>query len=249
MKIITKENKEEIGLWVADYIANKINEKPSIVLGLPTGSTPLLTYKALINLYRTDKVSLREVVTFNMDEYIGLKNTHPQSYYYFMFNNFFDYTDINKNNINILDGMSSNKHEVCLRYEAKIKKSRGIDLQLGGIGSNGHIAFNEPGSSFDSITREVFLDKQTIQDNSRFFNNNLEETPKSALSIGLGTIMAAKEIIIIATGKNKAEAVGSAIEGEVSEKCPASILQNHKEVTFICDSEASSFLTSKHSFN
>ena len=242
LEIIKKANKEEIGQWVANYLVSKINQKPNIILGLPTGSTPIPTYQALIEIYKQKKVSFKKVTTFNMDEYIGLAPDNEQSYYYFMYQQLFNHIDANKENINILNGITHNKEQTCIDYENKIKLLGGLDIQIAGIGSNGHLAFNEPNSSFESVTREVFLTENTIKDNSRFFNNNLSLTPSSALSIGLGTIMAAKEVILIATGKNKANAVKTAFKKAISQDCPASILQNHSQVKVLCDLEAASSL-------
>jgi len=242
MLIIQKNSYEEISTLAAKIIAQKIKNKPNLVLGLATGSTPLGLYKALINMHKNEGLDFSKITTFNLDEYIGLPQTHNQSYYYFMHENFFNHINISKRLINIPDGMSE-KHDIaCNQYEDKIRHAGGIDFQILGIGSNGHIAFNEPGSSLNSRTRVKPLSKKTIKDNSRFFNS-IDEVPTKSITMGIGTIMSSQEILLIANGLNKAEIIKSCIEGPISAMCPASILQMHRKVTVLLDKDAASKLT------
>lgn len=250
MKLIPLENSEQVALWVANYIANKINAfQPSaenpFVLGLPTGGTPLATYRELIKLYQAGKVSFRNVVTFNMDEYVGLPPDHPESYRSFMFHNFFNHIDIQPQNINLLDGMAGDLAAECTRYEEKIRSYGKIHLFLGGVGENGHIAFNEPFSSLNSRTRQEFLTQSTLIANSRFFGNDINQVPKSALTIGVATLCDAKEILILATGKNKALAVQAALEGNVNHQWTISALQLHPNALIVCDEAATDELKIK----
>ncbi|TXI93930.1 MAG: glucosamine-6-phosphate deaminase [Neisseriales bacterium] len=236
-------SKHNLGVWAANYVAKKINDfKPTkdkpFVLGLPTGSTPLDMYNELIRLNKEDKVSFKHVVTFNMDEYVGLAEDHPESYHYYMHHNFFRHIDINKKNIHILDGNAKDLDAECEKYEEKIAKVGGIHIQLGGVGEDGHLAFNEPGSSLASKTRSKDLNLSTIIANSRFFGGDIEKTPKLALTIGIDTVMQAKEVIVMAKGFNKALAVCQAIEGAVSSMCPITALQYHKKALIICDEHA-----------
>ncbi|MBR0323636.1 MAG: glucosamine-6-phosphate deaminase, partial [Bacteroidales bacterium] len=192
MRVIIQPNYEKVSQWAANHIVKRINEfKPTeekpFVLGLPTGSTPLGTYKALIELHKQGKVSFKNVVTFNMDEYVGIAEDHPESYHSFMWNNFFNHVDIKKENVNILNGNAEDLEAECQRYEEKIKSYGGIQLFMGGIGPDGHIAFNEPGSSLTSRTRVKSLTTDTIIANSRFFNNDINQVPKTALTVGVGT--------------------------------------------------------------
>ena len=249
MRVIIKKNHNDCSEWVANYIKIKINESQirnkKFVLGLPTGSTPILTYKKLIEYYKNKTISFKNVITFNMDEYVGLSPENEQSYHYFMWNNFFKDIDIKKENVNILNGMNENIDEECKNYEEKIKNVGGINLFLGGVGSDGHIAFNEPSSSLSSRTRIKTLNSSTLKDNSRFFNNDINLTPKTALTVGIGTIMDSEEIIILATGLSKAKAVQDVIEGPVTHNSPISILQMHKKAIIVCDEEATDELKVK----
>ena len=221
MRLIIQESYSQLSQWAAAYIVKRINEfaptaeKP-FVLGLPTGSTPLGTYKQLIKLYNEGKVSFENVVTFNMDEYIGLPEDHQESYHSFMWNNFFKHINIKKENVNILNGNAEDPQAECVRYEEKIKSYGGIHLFMGGIGPDGHIAFNEPGSSLASRTRVKTLTQDTIIANSRFFNNDINLVPKTALTVGVGTIMDAQEVLILVNGHNKARALYQAVEGAVN---------------------------------
>lgn len=245
MEAIIKENYDEMSKLSANMIAEVIMKKPNAVLGLATGSTPLGTYKELVRLYKAKKIDFKYVVTFNLDEYIGLSETHSQSYYYFMRHNLFKYTNIKKENIHLPDGIAKNIEEFCEHYELMIKKAGGIDVQLLGIGSNGHIAFNEPGSSLGSRTRIKTLDRKTIADNSRFFKRK-SDVPKYAITMGIGTIMEAKRVILLANGSNKADAVAKAIEGSITALVPASILQMHPNATIIIEKSASVNLTREY---
>ncbi|MGL5271854.1 MAG: glucosamine-6-phosphate deaminase [Phocaeicola sp.] len=243
MRVIIEPNYQAISAWAANYVAKRINEaKPTpqkpFVLGLPTGSSPLGMYKALIKLYKEGKLSFKNVVTFNMDEYVGLPEEHPESYHSFMWNNFFHHIDIEKENIHILNGNAANLAEECQQYEAKIEAVGGIDLFLGGIGPDGHIAFNEPGSSLASRTRVKTLTTDTIIANSRFFENDVNKVPKTALTVGVGTVLAAKEVLIICNGHSKARALQHAVEGGISQMWTISALQLHPYGIIVCDEAA-----------
>lgn len=243
MRVIIKKQYDDCAKWAAEYICQKINafapcaEKP-FVLGLPTGSTPLGVYKELIELYRSKKLSFKYVVTFNMDEYVGLPPDHPQSYHYFMHENFFAHIDISPQNIHILDGMAADPEKECKHYEDAIARYGTIHLFMGGVGADGHIAFNEPGSSLTSRTRQKTLTQDTIAMNARFFDGNIEAVPKHALTVGIGTITDAEEVMILATGYNKARAVRHAVEGSVNHIWTISALQLHKHAIIVCDEEA-----------
>ncbi|MBP3742010.1 MAG: glucosamine-6-phosphate deaminase [Treponema sp.] len=240
MRLIIKNDYKACAKWTADYIAGKIakaeaSENKPFVLGLPTGSTPLGVYKRLIELYEKGEISFKNVITFNMDEYLGLEETHPQSYHYFMQENFFSKIDIKKENIHILDGRAADPQEECRRYEELIKAAGGIDLFLGGCGCDGHIAFNEPGSSLSSRTRVKTLTEDTIAANARFFGGDTTKVPKTALTVGIGTITDAKEVLIMMTGLSKADALQHAVEESVSQMWPVTILQMHKSAILIAD--------------
>lgn len=240
MRLIPLKHSQEIGAWAADYIVKKINdfnptaERP-FVLGLPTGSSPLVMYQQLIKRYQAGLVSFKHVVTFNMDEYVGIPEDHPQSYHTFMYQNFFNHIDINKNNINILDGNAQNIVKECEEYEAKIKSYGKIDLFIGGVGQDGHIAFNEPGSSLCSRTRIKTLTEDTRIANSRFFDNDITQVPEYALTIGVGTLMDAKEVMLLISGHNKAIALQQAVEGAVNHLWTVSALQMHAKSLIVCD--------------
>jgi glucosamine-6-phosphate deaminase len=243
MRVIIEPDYETLSGWAACYIAAKINkanptaEKP-FVLGLPTGSSPLGTYRELIRLHKEGIVSFRNVITFNMDEYVGIPREHPESYHSFMWNNFFGHTDIEEKNVNILDGNAGNLEAECAGYEERIRKAGGIDLFLGGIGADGHIAFNEPGSSLSSRTRIKSLTADTIIANSRFFGGDVNKVPKTALTVGTGTVMDAKEVLIVVNGHNKARALQQAIEGSVSQMWTITALQMHPKGIIVCDEAA-----------
>ncbi len=245
MRVLIHQTPQEAARWTARYIAGRINEhrrdngRP-FVLGLPTGSTPLLTYKELIRLHNEGEVSFADVITFNMDEYVGLPADHPQSYHYFMWENFFKHVDIRERNVNILDGMAEDR-VLEERYEKRIEAAGGIDLFLGGVGSDGHIAFNEPFSSLSSRTRVKTLTKETLADNSRMFAD-ISEVPRTALSVGVGTILDAGEVIIMATGHNKADAVRHGIEGCYNHCRTITALQTHRKGIIVCDDAAATEL-------
>lgn len=236
--------------WAARYIVDKINafqptaEKP-FVLGLPTGGTPLQTYKELIKLYQAGEVSFKHVVTFNMDEYVGLPPEHKESYHYFMFHNFFNHIDIPVENVNILNGMAEDVDAECERYEAKIRSYGKIHLFIGGVGVDGHIAFNEPASSLSSRTRIKTLTEDTLIANSRFFDNDVNKVPKFALTVGVGTFMDAEEVLILVTGYNKALALQACVEGAVNHLWTISALQLHRRAVVVCDEPATQELKVK----
>lgn len=243
MRVIIQNNYENMSRWAANHIVERINAfKPTAVkpfiLGLPTGSTPIGTYKELIRLNKEGKVSFQNVVTFNMDEYVRIPENHPESYHSFMWNNFFSHVDIKKENVNILNGNAEDLEAECARYEEKIKSYGGIDLFMGGIGPDGHIAFNEPGSSLTSRTRVKTLTTDTIIANSRFFENDINKVPKTALTVGVGTVMDAREVMILANGHGKARALAHAIEGAVSQMWTVSVLQMHPKGIIVCDEAA-----------
>ncbi len=243
MRVIIEDSYGRMSQWAASYIAKRINDfKPAagkpFVLGLPTGSTPIGTYRELIKLYEAGKVSFKNVVTFNMDEYVGIPENHPESYHTFMWTNFFSHIDIAKENVNILNGNAPDLDKECADYEKRIASAGGIDLFLGGIGPDGHIAFNEPGSSLSSRTRVKSLTTDTIIANSRFFDGDINLVPKTALTVGVGTVMDAREVMILANGHNKARALAAAIEGGVTQMWTISVLQMHRKGIIVCDEAA-----------
>jgi len=243
MRIVIKKDYDEVSEWVANYVTDKINnanpnaEKP-FVLGLPTGSSPVGTYQKLIEFHKAGNLSFKHVITFNMDEYVGIPEDHPESYHYFMKINLFDHIDIPKENINILDGNAEDLEKECNEYEEKITKSGGIDLFLGGIGPDGHVAFNEPGSSLSSRTRLKTLSYDTILANSRFFDDDIKKVPTTALTVGVGTIMDAREVLIIISGFKKARALRQVVEGSISHMWTVSMLQLHQHAILVCDDAA-----------
>ena len=241
MKVIICETKDEMSGKAAEIFAERIKAKPDVVLGLATGSTPEGLYGELAKRNKAGEIDFAKVRTFNLDEYLGIAPDHDQSYRYFMNKALFDNINIDKANTRVLDGLAADPAAECARFEDEIKAAGGVDVQLLGIGSNGHIAFNEPGSAKDSRTRVVDLTENTIKDNSRFFDS-ADEVPKQALSMGNGAILEAKEIVLVANGANKAKAIAAALEGPESEGCPASLLQAHANVTFVLDGEAASEL-------
>ncbi len=240
MRLIPVNTSHEVGLWSARYIADSINkfnptaDRP-FVLGLPTGGTPLNTYKRLIELYKQGEVSFKHVVTFNMDEYVGLPADHPESYRSFMYNNFFNHIDIQEENINLLDGNAPDVNEECRRYEDKIRSYGKINLFMGGVGNDGHIAFNEPASSLSSRTRIKTLTEDTRIANSRFFGGDISQVPKHSLTIGVGTLLDAAEVMILVTGHAKAQALEAAVEGSVNHLWTVSALQLHPKALIVCD--------------
>lgn len=243
MRLIIEKSYDEMSQWVANYVASRINAAhPTaahpFVLGCPTGSSPLGTYKRLIELCQEGKLSFKNVVTFNMDEYCGIPADHPQSYHTFMWNNFFNHIDIPEENVNILDGNATDVKAECTRYEEKIKSYGGIELFMGGVGPDGHIAFNEPGSSFFSTTRVKTLTRDTIIANSRFFDNDVNQVPKTALTVGVETITKAKEVVLMVNGHNKARALKHGVEGAISQMWTISALQMHPHAIIVADEAA-----------
>lgn len=240
MRLLINENSAKGSLWAARHIVKRIKEKAALtdkpfVLGLPTGGTPVATYQELIRMYRNGEISFRNVITFNMDEYVGLPEEHPESYHSFMARNFFDHVDIPKENINILDGNAEDLEAECAAYEAKITAAGGIDLFMGGVGEDGHLAFNEPFSSLVSRTRIKSLTYDTILVNSRFFDGDISKVPTTALTVGVGTVMDAKEVMVLAFGHKKANALREAVEGAYSHKCTLSALQAHPHGIIVAD--------------
>lgn len=248
MRVVIKDTYDQMSKWAAQQIVERINafaptEQKPFVLGLPTGSTPIGTYQELIHLHQEGKVSFKNVVTFNMDEYVRIPEDHPESYHSFMWNNFFSHIDIQKENVNILNGNAEDLEAECQRYEDKIKSYGGIELFMGGIGPDGHIAFNEPCSSLTSRTRVKTLTTDTVIANSRFFDDDINKVPKTALTVGVGTVMDSREVMILANGHNKARALAAAIEGAVSQMCTVSVLQLHPKGVIVCDDAACDELT------
>ena len=247
MKVIIRKNSAEGSLWAAHYIADRIKEKAArsadpFVLGLCTGSTPIETYAELIRMVKAGEVSFKNVVSFNMDEYVGLPKSHPESYWSFMHEYLFDHIDEPAENIHILNGNAPDLNAECEAYEKAIAAAGGFDLFLGGIGEDGHIAFNEPFSSLNSHTRVVTLTEDTRIVNSRFFNNDMNQVPAQALSVGVATVTGAREVVILAFGPKKAKAIHDAVEGPVSHMCTVSALQLHEFGTIVCDDAAASGL-------
>ena len=243
MRLIIEENYKQLSEWAGNYVAARINaanptaEHP-FVLGCPTGSSPLGMYRRLITLYEKGKVSFKHVVTFNMDEYCGLPEDHPESYHSFMWENFFNHIDINPENVNILNGNAPDLKAECERFEEKIRSYGGIDLFMGGVGPDGHIAFNEPGSSLVSRTRQKSLTKDTIIANSRFFDNNVDLVPTTALTVGVGTVMDARSVMLMVNGHNKARALKHGVEGGISQMWTISALQMHPNAIIVADEDA-----------
>ncbi|WBX36429.1 glucosamine-6-phosphate deaminase [Mycoplasma capricolum] len=242
MKVIILENQDQVANKAAQIIKDQIKTKPNCVLGLATGSTPIKTYEKLIKMYQENQISFKDVTSFNLDEYKDIDPTNKQSYHYFMQHQLFDFIDINKNNCYI---PNANLYENPKLYDQQIKNANGIDLQLLGLGVNGHIGFNEPNTGFDSLTQIVDLTDSTIKANSRFFDS-IDKVPTKAISMGLKSIMNAKKILLLATGINKSEAVYHLIEGEITTSWPCSILQQHNDVTVIIDKSAASQLTKNY---
>ena len=247
MRLIIQSNADQLAEWAANYVVSKIKkanptaEKP-FKLGLPTGSSPMAMYKKLIKMNKDGAVSFENVITFNMDEYIGLDSDHPQSYHTFMWNTLFNHIDIKKENVNIPNGVAEDLDAECEAYEEKIKAAGGIDLFIGGVGSDGHIAFNEPGSSLSSRTRVKTLTTDTIVVNSRFFDHDVDQVPKTAITVGVGTILESKEIMILVNGHHKASALYHAVEGSINQMWTVSALQLHRKGIIVCDYDACSEL-------
>jgi len=239
MRLVIQKNYNDLSQWTANHVANRINEfnptkENPFVLGLPTGSSPLGTYEHLIELNKAGKVSFKNVVTFNMDEYVGLAKEHPESYHTFMYENFFNYIDIAKENINILDGNATDPVKECSDYEAKIESYGGIELFMGGMGADGHIAFNVPGSALNSRTRLVNLNYDTIVANSRFFDNDKTKVPKQALTVGVQTVLDSREVVIVVNGYKKARALQKVVEEGINHMWTLSAMQNHAQGIIVC---------------
>ena len=239
MKVVVGNN-EKISALIAEEFIKVINKKPNAVLGLATGTSPLQVYADLAKANKEGRVTFKGVATFNLDEYIGLEGTHNQSYRYFMNENLFNHIDINKERTHVLKG-TGDYLAYANQYDKLIEEFGGIDIQILGIGSDGHIAFNEPGTPFDSLTHVAELAESTIVDNSRLFND-ISEVPTKAVTMGLKSIMNARKIVLIATGKNKAKAIYNLLKGPKTEEVPCSILQDHKDCTIYCDEEAYSLV-------
>ena len=243
MRVIIEPDYENMSRWAAEYVAAKINaanptEQKPFKLGCPTGSSPLGLYKHLIEMYKAGKVSFQNVITFNMDEYVGLPEEHPQSYHSFMKENFFSHIDIDAKNVHILNGNAEDLIAECEAYEAAIVAAGGIDLFMGGVGEDGHIAFNEPFSSLQSRTRIKTLTPDTIAVNSRFFGGDISQVPTQALTVGVATILDARTVLILATGAKKARALRHAIEGGYNHQWTLSALQTHPRGIIVCDDKA-----------
>jgi glucosamine-6-phosphate deaminase len=241
MEVIVKETADEMSALAAKIIANVVRKKPNAVLGLATGSTPVGTYKELIRLHKEEGLDFSKVTTFNLDEYLGLPGDHDQSYRYFMNDNLFNHINIDKSKTHVPDGTAKDVEGFCKGYDEDIKKAGGVDIQVLGIGGNGHIAFNEPGSSLTSPTRVKTLDDETISDNARFFKNK-DEVPRYAITMGIGTIMQSHRLILLANKENKADAISKTVEGPITAQVPASIVQMHPKCTVITDKPAASKL-------
>ncbi len=243
--IVTKHN---LGLWAAAHIQSRwaARNKNPFVLGLPTGGTVVDMYAALRSLAQHGKISFKDIVTFNMDEYVGLPKEHAQSYHSYMHQNLFNHVDVLPQNVHILNGQASDLHAECVTYENSIAQAGGIDLFLGGVGQNGHVAFNEPGSAFDSHTRIVDLTPSTITANARFFEGKPEQVPTQALTVGIGTVLAAKELLFLANGKAKAEAVAQLAHTEITPQWPITALKTHPNAILIADPDAASELPAIH---
>ena len=250
MRLIIHNNYDDASRWAASYIAERINAYLSttgkaFVMGLPTGSSPLGIYREFVRMYNEGKLSFANVHTFNMDEYVGLPAEHPQSYHYFMRENLFKHIDIKPHNAHVLDGMAADPLEECRLYEQAITAEGGIELFLGGMGSDGHIAFNEPGSSLSSRTRIKTLTEETKIANARFFGNDPAQVPATALTVGVGTVMDAREVLIIVNGKNKARALQAVVEEGVNHMWTLSCLQMHPKAIIVCDDDAAEELKVK----
>ena len=243
MRLIIEKDYDALSAWAANHVIDRINafgptkERP-FVLGLPTGSSPIGMYRALVKACTEGRVSFRHVVTFNMDEYVGLPESHPESYHSFMARNLFDHIDCPKENIHILNGNASDLAAECEHYEQMIAEAGGIDLFIGGVGVDGHVAFNEPGSSLTSRTRQKTLTTDTRIVNSRFFDGDVNKVPAYALTVGVGTVMDAREVMVLINGHAKAHALQAAVEGSVTQMFTISALQLHRHGIIVCDEAA-----------
>lgn len=241
MRVVILQDAEQVSSRAADIICSTLSAKPNSVLGLATGGTPLSTYQKLVQRYEAGQASFGEATSFNLDEYVGLPPDHEQSYHAFMHTHLFGQTDFDSQRCFLPDGCAENQAEACERYEQMIDEAGGIDLQLLGVGTDGHIAFNEPGSSLASRTRLKALTQQTRSDNARFFDS-IDQVPRLSITVGIGTILDAERILLLATGQGKASAVRALVEGPVTSQVPASALQLHPDVTILLDEDAASWL-------
>jgi glucosamine-6-phosphate deaminase len=247
MKVVILKDAAEVAKYGANIFVKQIKKKPHSVLGLATGSTPVAMYNELISHYKNNDVSFSAVRSFNLDEYLGVSGDHPQSYRHFMNEKLFNHVDIDKNNTAVPPGDAKNPIEACEHYEQGIKNSGGIDIQLLGIGRNAHIGFNEPSSSLGSRTRVKTLTQETIDDNARFFAEG-EFQPHLSITMGIGTILESKQVVLLATGENKAQAIADTVQGHITAECPASALQFHQNTVIIIDEAAASLLKNKDFF-
>ena len=238
MRVIIEKDYEAISRKAAEFVAEIVRNKPDCVLGLATGSTPIGLYKELIRMHKEEGLDFARVTTFNLDEYYGLTPAHDQSYHYFMHDKLFNYINVSPSNINVPSGAAPDVEASCARYEEMIEEAGGIDIQVLGIGSDGHIAFNEPGSSLASSTRLVTLTEETVKDNARFFETE-EEVPRFAITMGVGTILETRKCLVLASGAKKAGIIAEAVEGPITSQITASALQMHPDTVVIVDEEAS----------
>jgi glucosamine-6-phosphate deaminase len=241
MRVIVESDKEGVSRRAAQFVANLVRRRPTCVLGLATGSTPLGMYAELVRMHHEEGLDFSRVVTFNLDEYVGLSATHPQSYRYFMQRNFFDHINIDARDTHVPDGRALDFESYCEQYERLIAEEGGIDLQVLGIGGDGHIAFNEPGSSLGSRTRLKSLTEETVRDNARFFGSQ-QDVPRLAITMGVGTILESRQCLLLAAGQNKAKAIRETIEGPITAQVTASALQLHRDVIAILDEDAARLL-------
>ena len=249
MRVIITKDYDAMSRRAAKFVRELVEKKPDAVIGFATGSTPIGLYKELIRMHKEDGLDFSKIVTFNLDEYIGLPKDHPESYHTFMWENLFKHINVNPSNVHIPDGTVPDVEAYCQWYEERIKKFGGIDLQILGIGRDGHIGFNEPGSSLGSRTRIKTLARETIEDNARFFGGDINKVPRQAITMGVGTIMEAKVLLLLASGKNKAEAVKKTVEGPITAMVPASIMQLHPKAILVLDEEAASLLEREYEYD
>jgi glucosamine-6-phosphate deaminase len=248
MEVIICKNYAELSKRAAAVVADVVNHKPTAILGFATGSSPVGLYKELIRLHKEEGLDFSKVTTFNLDEYVGLPGGHPQSYRHFMNQNLFDHINVPNQNTHVPSGTTANHKAFCEWYEQRIRECGGLDVQILGIGSDGHVAFNEPGSSLGSRTRMVTLTEQTLDDNARFFKKKAD-VPRHAISMGVGTILEARRLLMVANGKNKAEALAAAVEGPVTSMITASALQLHPDVVVFTDEDAAGQLKMRDYYN
>ena len=249
MRVIITKDYDAMSRRAAKFVRELIEKKPDAVIGFATGSTPIGLYKELIRMHKEEGIDFSKIVTFNLDEYIGLPKDHPESYHTFMWENLFKHINVNPSNVHIPDGTVPDVEAYCQWYEERIKKFGGIDLQILGIGRDGHIGFNEPGSSLGSRTRIKTLARETIEDNARFFDGDINKVPRQAITMGVGTIMEARTLLLLASGKNKAEAVKKTVEGPITAMVPASIMQLHPKAILVLDEEAAYLLEREYEYD